>query len=770
MKDSDPSPDTQPPALEPAASVSQADALYRGYVVLLLLFVAVVSALRWSWYPIFVDTYYHMAVIQGMHQAGGLPTWAFWELAPAGRVHIYPPSLHILGFLGTFMGLAPVAFITLVSWLFYPAMFLTTWWWLDRVFGARTALAALILLAGPTALFWNQTTFTGVALVLTVAPLALLALEKERFLACAVCTLVATAAHPMGLFLPPALVINTLLRRKRRRSGLAAAILPAVLYLPWLAHVWANRAYMPAERTGGEISLGGIGAGSDLNLGLALGVAALMGIVWILVRRRQTLGLLGPVLGFAVVFAMGFGGRFLQFNIHWPLACLGGLGVGLTLETIERCRPRVRRLLGVVVVGLAFLSLATSAALELQLPKERGPERSRRADPAGNARAESAPTRPGWSASLAMGPSALAKLLDPASSPMEFASLGRRQNRNRMGNVLRGDAAPPRLPGGFRNPPGFRLPDGPQPGGNVPTPMGVPGGLGGGRRGPGGPGGMDMLNQEGADAFFAAVEERVQTGEVVYLRNAVAGSLVTGVTGRWTSSGILRDVRSGGDRAGPEDCHFYASVAGGSPGFGSAGEAPDGFREVFANDFGTLWKNGTDLPLLDVHPAEVPFGALVLLAALGVVLITADLALPRDRVRARWAVGTIGLLMAAGCLVPLTLKAVDELRHPPEAGPPPEESLLGLPPPFPGAPGAGPAGPGLPPEIPPVPAGLQERYDRIHAALREHLEQGKDPRFFWAPADEMRLRRLIELDETTEAGSLLDAALARLEQGEETAR
>ena len=80
---------------------------------------------------------------------------------------------------------------------------------------------------------------------MVLAPLALLALEKERFLACGVLNFVAITMHPMGLFLPPALVINTLLRRKKILPGLLAASVPVVLYGPWLAHIWANRAFLP---------------------------------------------------------------------------------------------------------------------------------------------------------------------------------------------------------------------------------------------------------------------------------------------------------------------------------------------------------------------------------------------------------------------------------------------------------------------------------------------------------------------------------------------
>src|SRR3989338_10814800 len=52
--------------------------------------------LGWDTYPRFLDSYYHLAVIQGFRQHGGVALHAFWESAPAGRPHLYPPLFHLL--------------------------------------------------------------------------------------------------------------------------------------------------------------------------------------------------------------------------------------------------------------------------------------------------------------------------------------------------------------------------------------------------------------------------------------------------------------------------------------------------------------------------------------------------------------------------------------------------------------------------------------------------------------------------------------------------
>ena len=101
-------------------------------------------------YPLFIDTYYHMGVIEGFSQAGGVTTRAFWELAPGGRVHIYPPSLHVIGYFLSLVGMSPRTYITLVSAFCYVGCMLTTWIWLRRIIGAARRCSPLSFCADRT--------------------------------------------------------------------------------------------------------------------------------------------------------------------------------------------------------------------------------------------------------------------------------------------------------------------------------------------------------------------------------------------------------------------------------------------------------------------------------------------------------------------------------------------------------------------------------------------------------------------------------------------
>lgn len=654
------------------ADEKRPDGSARAYTVCgvtLVIFVAVTSAVSWWLYPVFVDTYYHMAVVYGFKQAGGVVTQAFWEMAPAGRVHIYPPALHAAGYLFTYLGLTPRMFVTFVSWAFYAGCMLTTWLWLRRVAGPRSALFAVALLCGPSAFFWNQSAHTANAAMMVVAPLALLALETKKFLTCAVLNFIVITLHPMGLFLPPALVINTLLRRKKIRASLLAAVVPVLLYGPWLAHVWANRALVSESRMGAAaLSLTGHG----VNISLVMAVFAALAIPWLLLRRGSTLTLLGAVLGFAVVFPMGYGSRFFMFNIHWPLACLGGFGLGELMRRLEK-RPFLRPIAQVASLCVALAALIVFPSLDLRLSPPRS-EREMRPEPPPH-------MRPGWQAHIQSA--ALPRLFDPDR----------------------------------------RIEPGPGPGA----------------------GGMDLLRRPGAEEFFDAIHCNVTQGDVIFMHEPPAAALITGVTGRWTSSGMLSEVRSAEGPPQPQDCDFAVILQSGGRGRAPLRDnvrhlrpgAPPGFEKVFENEYGSLWRNPVR-PQHNRQPgrASVPLPMLLVMLAAGLLLVTLDL-LPAPWPRLRKLAPVVGAVVVAGCLLPLTRIAVGELRNPPT--PPPQRAERPLQTPF--------------------GEDIHRRHERVHDAVRRHIEHGIEPDYFWPREDEERFHRLMQEGSFQEANQLLENAL-----------
>jgi len=210
----------------------------------------------------------------------------------------------------------------------------------------------------------------------------------------------------------------------------------------------------------------------------------------------------------------------------------------------------------------------------------------------------------------------------------------------------------------------------------------------GGGPGGGGMGGENVLRRADAEEFFEAVRTKVEPGDVIQIDEGATGNLIAGATGRWTTSGILRDVRSENGRVRAEACDFAAVIGGGmggmrGPGGGMGSRTPPtNFKKVFENDYGALYQNPAKVEhVREPRAADVSLPCLVVIAGVGFLLVLIDLWVRRAYVRP--IAGLIGTITVALCLVPLATTAIGELRNPPSVSSQPWE----------GGPGGGPGGP-----------------------------------------------------------------------------
>jgi len=92
-----------------------------------------------------MDIYYHLLTAWGFIQAGGYSGWDFWQYAPAGRIHIYPPFFHLLlaGLLKS--GVSQIIIAKLCE-VIIPTLFLGVLWHFIRVnFNKRLAFFSLLI-------------------------------------------------------------------------------------------------------------------------------------------------------------------------------------------------------------------------------------------------------------------------------------------------------------------------------------------------------------------------------------------------------------------------------------------------------------------------------------------------------------------------------------------------------------------------------------------------------------------------------------------------
>ncbi|MCM8813330.1 MAG: hypothetical protein NC924_05265 [Candidatus Omnitrophica bacterium] len=113
---------------------------------MLLLGVSLVfQCAHWREFPLYLDAYYHLAAMRGFAAAGGWVGTAFWEYAPVGRPHVYPPFYHLLQLTMAGVGIAPLDIARFFEVAAFPVFLLVFWYITRRLYSAGAAFFFLIL-------------------------------------------------------------------------------------------------------------------------------------------------------------------------------------------------------------------------------------------------------------------------------------------------------------------------------------------------------------------------------------------------------------------------------------------------------------------------------------------------------------------------------------------------------------------------------------------------------------------------------------------------
>lgn len=302
------------------------------------------------------DPAYHLAVARQVLEQGRVPLWDYWEFAPFGRPHLYPPLLHLL--IALFAGEPQrlLAGYSVLQVIVFPLSLAGTWYLARCLLGSLAAFFSVILLSIDTQCILFHLIALPSALVTALMPLILVFFLSRKMLpAVAIMT---AALYTHGPFGVPAFILIALAavswRRQEYRVFYARMLcFSLLLYLPWLVHMLRFRDWlgMPfdALRLGGALGLGG----TVWWRGVVLNPLFLLPSLGAWFSRDQRLGVLKlSLLGFLPML-VAYGGRFLAHTS--PLwAILGGWGLAVLVGRVARGRVRVA-LVGVGFIAATFL-------------------------------------------------------------------------------------------------------------------------------------------------------------------------------------------------------------------------------------------------------------------------------------------------------------------------------------------------------------------------------------------------------------------------------
>ena len=199
---------------------------------------------RWESFPIGPDPAYHLAIARQVVAAGGPIGYEWWEAAPEGRPHLYPPTLHLLlaGLLKA--GVDPLACLRLLSAALPVAWLLALFLAASRLFGE--AIGCCALWAG--LLPFSAHLAAAMTMASTLACIELLwlmvAIEEGRAIAAGALVALLGYTH-LGLpLIAGTAVVAYGIARPAVRPVIGRAAWGMALIGPWWWHLWRHQDWL----------------------------------------------------------------------------------------------------------------------------------------------------------------------------------------------------------------------------------------------------------------------------------------------------------------------------------------------------------------------------------------------------------------------------------------------------------------------------------------------------------------------------------------------
>jgi len=200
--------------------------------------------IKWQALPVFIDIYYHSSCMTGFRDAGGIVLHDFWELAPAGRPHLYPPLFHVIMLALNKLGFSPLAVTRIASVAIYPALLTTILFVLRKLYNDRLAFLTILMAASSYIFFVNVMVAIPATIGLIIFILIFYALENRKILSGILLLGLLFYTHgaiPWMAVLTMA--VYGILRREAIKPVLIVIFGGILLGSPWLIHMIRNRDY-----------------------------------------------------------------------------------------------------------------------------------------------------------------------------------------------------------------------------------------------------------------------------------------------------------------------------------------------------------------------------------------------------------------------------------------------------------------------------------------------------------------------------------------------
>lgn len=203
------------------------------YSCLIIVIYSLLQILRWKILPQFMDIYYHLLTAWGFIQAGGYSGWDFWQYAPFGRIHIYPPFFHIILAFLIKLGINKIilakSFETVMPILFLIAL----WHFIRKNYTKRLAFLVLIAVSSSFSFYLSLINNHAATLAMVIGILLYDQLFQNRLLRSILLLALCFYTHiGVSYFITFSIIIYTLFDRQYIKKRLIIIMCAIILSIP----------------------------------------------------------------------------------------------------------------------------------------------------------------------------------------------------------------------------------------------------------------------------------------------------------------------------------------------------------------------------------------------------------------------------------------------------------------------------------------------------------------------------------------------------------
>ncbi|MBI2093407.1 MAG: hypothetical protein HYT88_01615, partial [Candidatus Omnitrophica bacterium] len=269
---------------------------------------------------------YHLMIANQVAQAGGPIAYEWWEFAPEGRPHLYPPLLHVLLAAGIKLGLSPLTVIRLASTVLLPTLLVSIWAVVRRLFGSLTALCCLWMAMVPFSFHLHSTITLAATLGMILLLWMMVALESNRWFSAGLLLALLSYTHLGIPIVALTLMAVMAVIRSQTRKTIFKAFWGLFLVLPWGMHLWNHReVFHVVPRMENEM----------LELVPIILVFSAIGFWHCCKQRGSHLWLLAMLAGF-LWFSKHHAFRWLSGEGMLPIILLAGVGMCAVAQPVRR--------------------------------------------------------------------------------------------------------------------------------------------------------------------------------------------------------------------------------------------------------------------------------------------------------------------------------------------------------------------------------------------------------------------------------------------------